>query len=209
MSVAEQHIEEPRSRLGTPVWELARLYPAQGQWTEEDYLALHTNQLIEFTRGVLEFLEVPTRKHQLIVAALYHKLYQYNLQRGLGEVHFAPLRIRVAPSTIREPDVLFLANERLSEDTTIPPEGADLAMEVVSPSPESRERDLVKKRHDYALAGVAEYWIVDPANETITVLALDGDQYETIGEYHVGQIAESRLLPGFEVDVSGVFPLNT
>ena len=203
MSVAEQHIEEPRSRLGTPVWELARLYPAQGQWTEEDYLALHTNQLIEFTRGVLEFLEVPTRKHQLIVAALYHKLYQYNLQRGLGEVHFAPLRIRVAPSTIREPDVLFLANERLSEDTTIPPEGADLAMEVVSPSPESRERDLVKKRHDYALAGISEYWIIDPDRETITVLALEDDQYQMIGEYRNGQKAASRLLPGFEIDVSG------
>ena len=90
MSVAEQHIEEPRSRLGTPVWELARLYPAQGQLTEEDYLALHTNQLIEFTQGVLEFLEVPTRKHQLIVAALYHKLYQYNLQRDLGGAFRAP-----------------------------------------------------------------------------------------------------------------------
>ena len=75
-------------------------------------------------------------------------------------------------------------------------------MEVVSPSPESRERDLVKKRHDYALAGVAEYWIVDPANETITVLALDGDEYVTVGEYHVGQIAESRLLPGFEINVA-------
>ena len=202
MSVAEQHIEEPRSRLGPPVWELARLYPAQGHWTEEDYLALHTNQLIEFTRGVLEFLEVPTRKHQLIVAALYHKLYQYNLQRGLGEVHFAPLRIRVAPSTIREPDVLFLAKERLSEDTTIPPEGADLAMEVVSPSPESRERDLVKKRLDYALAGVSEYWIVDPAKETITVLALNGEVYETVGEYGIGQTATSQLLPGFEIDVA-------
>lgn len=203
MSITQLTIEEPRSRLGTPVWELARLYPVQGEWTEAEYLALQTNQLIEFTHGVLEFLEVPNRKHQRIVGYLYRHLFLYNEQSGLGEVQTAPLPIRVSPETLREPDVLFLAQSRLLEDETIPPDGADLAMEVVSPGPESRERDLVKKRHDYALAGISEYWIIDPDRETITVLALEDDQYQMIGEYRNGQKATSQLLPGFEIDVSG------
>lgn len=203
MSTTQLTVEEPRSSLGTPVWELAKLYPVQGEWTEADYLSLQTNQLIEFTQGVLEFLEVPNRKHQRIVGYLYRHLFLYNEQRCLGEVQTAPLPIRVAPETLREPDVVYLAQNRLLEDETIPPDGADLAMEVVSPGPESRQRDLVKKRHDYAVAGISEYWIVDPFRETITVLALSGGQYIPVGEYRNGQMATSQLLPGFEIDVSG------
>jgi hypothetical protein len=40
--------------------------PEQGAWTEEQYLRLtdHTNQLVEFTDGVLEVLPMPTDRHQ-------------------------------------------------------------------------------------------------------------------------------------------------
>jgi hypothetical protein len=30
-------LQEPRSRRGTPVWEIAHLYPRQGDWSEEAY----------------------------------------------------------------------------------------------------------------------------------------------------------------------------
>jgi len=36
----------------------------------------------------------------------------------------------------------------------------------------NRGFDLVQKRHDYAAAGIPRYWIVDPRDETITVLSL-------------------------------------
>lgn len=201
MKTVESMSDSPRSRKGTPVWELARLYPCQGDWSEEEYLELHTNQLIEFNHGVLEFLEMPTRLHQLIVAFLYRSLYTYAQARKLGEVHFAPLRIRVAPETIREPDVAYFSRKKLPKDKTKPPLGADLVMEVVSPGEESRKRDLVQKRRDYSSAGIAEYWIVDPEQSSITVLSLHGDKYEQAGKYKSGQKAISRLLPGFEVDV--------
>jgi Uma2 family endonuclease len=78
-------------------------------------------------------------------------------------------------------------------------------MEVVSPGAESRQRDLVDKRRDYAQAGVSEYWIVDPETESVTVLALDGSEYRVHGEFKTGESATSVLLPGFAVDVSAVF----
>ncbi|RLS53730.1 MAG: Uma2 family endonuclease [Planctomycetota bacterium] len=201
-SVANKTIEEPRSHRGTPVWELARLYPSQGHWSEEAYLDLHSNQLIEFTHGVLEFLEIPTLKHQLIVAFLYERLQAHVRRDKLGKVLFAPLRIRVAPETIREPDVVYLSHKKVPRNKSKPPEGADLVMEVVSPSEASRKRDLIEKRRDYAQAGIAEYWIVDPESSTITVLALNGSKYEQAGKYKSGQKATSRRLPGFEIDVT-------
>ena len=47
-------------------------------------------------------------------------------------------------------------------------------MEVVSSGDEDRRRDLKTKRDEYALAGIPEYWIVDPELDQITVLTLDG-----------------------------------
>lgn len=202
MSAVRVQPAEPKSRPGTPVWEIARLYPTQGHWSQEAYLELHTNQLIEFNHGVLEFLEMPTRLHQLIVAFLYRHLYDYVRAHKLGEVHFAPLRIRVSAETIREPDVVFVSKKRLPKDKTKPPEGADLVIEVVSSGEESRKRDLVEKRKDYAGAGIAEYWIVDPDHSTITVLSLSGAKYEQAGKYKPGQQAASRLLPGFAIEVT-------
>ncbi len=43
------------------------------------------------------------------------------------------------------------------------------------------DRDLVEKREEYARAGIPEYWIVDPEQGQITVLALDGTGYAVHG----------------------------
>ena len=72
-------------------------------------------------------------------------------------------------------------------------------------SPDDPDRDLVEKRADYAEAGIPEYWIVDPRDETITVLKLEGDVYVECGAYARGGKAASPLLDGFTADVAAVF----
>ena len=81
--------------------------------------------------------------------------------------------------------------------------GADLVLEVVSPDGE--ERDRVEKRADYAEGRIPEYWVVDPPNETVTVLTLAGDAYAEHGVFGHGEVATSVLLPGFSVDAASVF----
>ena len=83
--------------------------------------------------------------------------------------------------------------------------GADLVIEVVSGEEEDRRRDLQTKRLEYAQAGISEYWIVDPQNETILVLVLDGDAYRVHGEFSRGTTATSVLLPAFAANVTAVF----
>ena len=78
-------------------------------------------------------------------------------------------------------------------------------MEVVSGSPADRDRDLVRKRRDYALAGIPEYWIVDPQEEVIYVLRLEGKEYVEHGRLTAGDVATSALLPGFTVPVDDVW----
>ena len=85
------------------------------------------------------------------------------------------------------------------------PEGADLVVEVVSEGEENRERDLVKKREEYAKAGISEYWIVDPQEKQITVLVLEGQTYREHGVFKPGTVATSFLLAGFSASVDAVF----
>jgi Uma2 family endonuclease len=152
-----------------PTWEIALLYPNQGEWTESDYLALDTNRLVE-----------------LVVDA-----------RKLGKVIFAPLRIRIRPKTMREPDIIYISRRhyrRIGEEYWT---GADLVVEVVSPDKRSQKQ--------YAQRRIAEYWIVDPQKKRISVLSLKGKSYRVHGEFVPGQQAASVLLEGFVVDVDAVF----
>ncbi len=55
-------------------WEIARLFPAQGEWSEEEYFALDNNHRVEYSDGFLEFLPMPTIFHQLILQYLYGEL---------------------------------------------------------------------------------------------------------------------------------------
>ena len=56
------------SGYGQPTWDVARLFPAQGCWTEEDYLDLKPNRWVEFSHGFVEFLATPTLSHQLVAS---------------------------------------------------------------------------------------------------------------------------------------------
>jgi Uma2 family endonuclease len=186
-----------------PTWEIARLFPHQGEWTEAEYLALDTNHLIEFSNGHLEFLPMPTQSHQFIVFYLQRILWTFVREHNLGVVLGAPMRVRVRPKKYREPDILFMATEHAALRGEQYWLGADLVMEVVSP--DDPDRDYIQKRADYAEVGIAEYWIVDPVRRLITVLTLVGQQYELAGEFAPGMKATSTLLDGFAVDVDEVF----
>jgi Uma2 family endonuclease len=190
-------------RMNEPAWEIALLFPTQGNWSEDDYLGLHTKHFVELVDGHLEVLAMPTMTHQLAL------LYVCKVLRAFAHPKRAlvvpgPLPVRLWPGTFREPDVVLMLNEHRNRVHEEYWEGADLAMEVVSADPESRRRDLKKKRAEYARAGIREYWIVDPKLKQITILALRGKKYELVGDYKKGNAA-SQLLVGFSVDVASVF----
>ncbi|MEP7198746.1 MAG: Uma2 family endonuclease [Chloroflexota bacterium] len=187
-----------------PTWAITQLFPMQGDWGEADYLALteHTNRLIELVNGRLEVLPMPTRAHQRITKYLLLILEAIARRIG-GEVHFAPLRVRIGPRHYREPDLLLVCaaeDPRNQNDYWF---GADLVVEIISEG--GYERDLVEKRREYAQVGIREYWIVDPLDETISVLTLHGDKYAEHGRFTRGATATSALLADLRVDVSATF----
>ena len=185
-----------------PTWEIAHLFPPQGMWTEAEYLALDTNHLVELNEYYVEVLPMAAQRHQLLVAYLVLLLRQFAAVHQLGVVLFAPLPMRLWAGKMREPDVLFMFHHHAERRHEQYWDGADLVMEVVSPDDPKRDWEI--KRLEYAEAGIPEYWIVDPRDNTISVLVLQGGAYvaRTYGE---GETAASELLDGFTAEVSAVF----
>lgn len=189
-----------------PAWDVALLFPPQGEWGEDDYLILTRsgNRLVELSDGTIEVLSMPTTSHQRIVAALYRLLAACVEPRRLGTLLFAPLRVRLWPGKIREPDLVFMRAEhadRIGEQVW---QGADLVVEVVSR--DDRRRDTDVKRSEYAAAGIPEYWIVDPDAGSVIVLCLAGvaaTTYAVDGTYTSGrgETIRSRVLPACAVPV--------
>jgi len=184
------------------------LLPDQGCWTDDEYLVLtdHTNRLVEFTDGYIEQLPMPTDLHQNVLQFLLTAFLGFLTPKG-GKVLSAGIRVRVRRGKYREPDVVLLKDAKDPRRGNRYWSGADLTLEVVSP--ENPERDLVDKRLDYAEGKVPEYWIVNPQNETITVLKLENGAYIEHGVFVRGQEATSLILPGFKVNVDDVFNVDS
>ncbi|MCR9291704.1 MAG: Uma2 family endonuclease [bacterium] len=196
------------SANGEPAWEAAYMLPPQGSWTEEDFLKFHSNRMAELVDGRLEILPMPNWLHQLILELLFDKLRDHlRLVNCGGKVLMAPLPTRLFARTIREPDLLYVKAENLPKNIRGYPDKIDLAVEIVSSSSEARQRDYVDKRSDYAKAGVAEYWIVDPDETLFTVLVLSDGEYQLHQECHPGDVATSVLLKGLEIPVDQIWAL--
>ena len=178
--------------------------PLQGLWTQAQYLQLtdHARLLIEFTDGRLEVPPMPTDRHQAISQHLFLALLPFIGALG-GKVHYAPLRLRIRDGKFREPDLLLVRDASDPRRRNDYWRGADLVLEIVSP--DDPGRDVQVKREDYAEARIPEYWVVNPIDETITVLTLAGDAYTEHGVFRRGQQADSVSLHGFAVSVTEVF----
>jgi Uma2 family endonuclease len=90
-----------------------------------------------------------------------------------------------ARATVRVPDLLVLSEELEAALTganrsivmmDMPP--PVLAVEIASPGKENADRDYRYKRSEYGARGIAEYWVVDPAQAQVTVLTLVDGLYE-------------------------------
>jgi Uma2 family endonuclease len=162
-----------------------------------------TNQPCELWDGEVIMSPAPSFSHQKIVLRFYRCLFDWVDGRGLGEVIAAPIDMVLSPHRAPQPDVAYIAKERLGIIQRAITGPADLVAEVVSLG--GHERDRLKKRDLYEQYGVKEYWIIDPEAETVEVLFLEAARYVLVMRCRPGQTACSRLLPGFEIAAEFLF----
>jgi Uma2 family endonuclease len=109
------------------------------------------------------------------------------------------MRLSSRPSG-REPDVMFVAADHADRVKGALLDGpADLAVEVVSPESEGRDRAI--KFTEYEAGGVQEYWLIDRLRNEAYFYLLGED-----GRYHLapmpdGGVFRSSVVEGLRLKV--------
>jgi len=184
--------------------EIAKLFPRQGEWTEEKYFSLpETNKVVELVDGDIIVSPSPTGKHAIAVIELATALKNHIDKHKLGVVLTAPMDVRLRKNLIRQPDVLFIRADNKDIIRDIVDGVPDWVAEVVSPG--TKKTDEQDKLTEYAKAGVPEYWIIDPEAEEIKVYVLAGEADALTATISKAQTAESPTIEGFEVAAEGLF----
>ena len=175
------------------------------KFTCEDYRTAPPDKRYELLDGELLLTPAPNLKHQRVQLRLGIRLGQFIEERGLGEFFFAPCDVVLSDTDVVQPDLLFVSRERahlLTGGDNV--RGApDLVVEILSPA--TAERDRGYKRALYARHGVTEYWLVDPAAETVAILRLRGGALAAAHTFGRNETLRSPLLAGFELALDEVF----
>ncbi len=178
--------------------------PADLRFTYDDYLLLPESRRYEIIDGDLFLTPTPTPYHQLVSGELAFALREHVQCRELGEILIAPCDVVLSPTDIVQPDILFIAADRLSiigeKYISAAP---DLVVEV--PSRATADRDQTLKMKVYARFGVRELWIADPERKTVEVLVNTREGFRGHALLGIGEILRSPLLPGLEIPLGTVF----
>jgi Uma2 family endonuclease len=127
--------------------------------------------------------------------------------RRLGTVHGPNFQMRLAAQRQRRaPDVLFVATARQKQLRPNYLDGpADLVIEIIAP--DSRKRDRRDKFEVYQAAGVKEYWLVDPLDESLDAFTLAGDKYRPMS--NLDGTLNSVLLSGLHIRPRWLWPIES
>ena len=172
------------------------LLPYDGKKTE-----LVNGQIIEMTEPSSLHINIIRAVTRLLDRHIYAEGYSLECISGPGvEIPRSGRR-----SDARDPDIIICQREQwramshLTKSMFLEGNPPALVIEVSSPGNEAN--DTVDKRLEYALAGIPEYWIINPIREYVLVLQLDSEAaaYKEVGEYRSAELISSPLLPEFQV----------
>lgn len=186
-----------------------------GSYTYADYMKWTVPDMMELIRGkIYKMSPAPRAVHQVVTGEVYRQIANY-LKRKKCQVFIAPFDVRLPVSpkkkadkditTVVQPDVCVVCDaSKIDERGCL---GApDWIIEVLSPR--TSAKDLSIKFDVYEEAGVREYWIVHPNEQTLMVYILNenGKYQGTLKPYIRTDTVKSITLPELEINLEEIFP---
>jgi Uma2 family endonuclease len=171
-------------------------------WTVDDLASLPPDDPMhyEIVDGSLVVSPPASAGHSMI-AILLCRLIDRQIPDDMLVGQDTGISIR-AGSTYYQPDGLVAPKSAFARKF-VDPTDVLLVFEVLSRS--NRAHDLVQKRHDYAVTGIPQYWIVDPDEQTITVLSLVDKVYVERAVLKPGDIWHTDEPLALTIDPTKVF----
>ncbi len=167
-------------------------------YTINDIYALPDGERAELIDGKIYYMDPPNTKHQRLVSDLHYQIKDF-IRKNNGECEVFPAPFAVflnqEDTNYVEPDISVICDENKITDKGC--NGApDWIIEIVSPG--NKAMDYFTKLFKYRAADVREYWIVDPAKETVMVYRFEK---ETMEEYSFGEDVPVGIYDGFSIKI--------
>lgn len=177
------------------------------EWTYDEVSAIEDDVRRELVDGEIIEMPSPTLNHQNIILRLALLFSLWARQHG-GKAFISPLDLYVSPGRYFIPDFLFYSAaqmasgevERDPKRLTVPP---TLIVEVLSES--TARHDRVRKLRAYAEFGVANYWIVDPAQGTLEAFELREGLYQVVAAHEGAETFAPAAFPALQIALSELF----
>ncbi len=170
--------------------------------TYEDYVKIpEDGRRHEIIDGRHIVNAAPRPRHQIITYKLGLAL-QTLFHSGRADVVPSPIDVQLSETDIVQPDLIAVARPNAHRIGKVKVDGPpELVMEVLSPS--TRRLDRGAKRALYEAAGVLEYWIVDPLENTVCQHTLVSGHYKEV-LHNSGKVV-STAFPELTVSLADIF----
>jgi len=181
------------------------IVPKKEDYTFEEWLDLDDNEKIELIDGNVYMRSEPSRRHQKVSRELTTELNIFLRGNKKCALYTDPFMVKLSKETVVHPDISVICDDNKFNDRGCI--GApDLIIEILSPS--NAGYDMFTKYNHYLLAGVKEYWIVDPYKNTVITYILQNGVYEST-YYKEKDILPVYVLPDCKIDLKVIFePVN-
>lgn len=197
----------------TPITSLSQL-DMNGTYSYADYLLWQFDERVELLKGKIRAMSpAPSTKHQAVASNLCREFLIF-FKKNTCKVFFAPFDVRLYNRTISEkknkevftvvqPDICIVCNREILDEKGC--NGApDLIVEILSSG--NAKTDLKDKYKLYAQAGVREYWIVYPLEESIAQFVLNLENEYQLLRLHANEgIITPHLFPELAMNLADVF----
>lgn len=186
--------------------------PRHRPLTVDDYFSAKDETRWELIDGQsYDMSPAPALRHQSISGRIHVSLAAaLRLQRsGDGapptecRVFSAPLDVVLNRNTVVHPDLVVVCDAAKLANGRYVDGAPDLVVEILSP--QTAKKDRLTKRLVYQTAGVPEYWIIDPAGNTLEQYLLENGIYSAPNIYGPEDSMSLRLLPEAAFELAGWF----
>lgn len=180
-----------------------------GTYSYADYLLWKFQERVELFKGkILKMSPAPSTRHQKISRNLTIDLGRI-FRKQKCQLFSAPFDVRIPRQskkdkeifTVVQPDLCIICDEnKLDERGCI---GApDLVIEILSQG--NSKREMNDKFDLYEEAGVREYWIIDPNQESVVINLLENEKY-TIKKAVIDDEVKSYIFPNLKIHTDEIF----
>ena len=173
--------------------------PEGNDYTTDYIYALPDGERVELIDGKLYPMKMPLTIHQALVGGIACEILNFlDANNKADDVYMSPFAVFLNKDdkTYVEPDISVICDIEKLDDRGC--NGApDWIIEVTSK--ESLTMDYMIKLFEYRAAGVREYWIVNPMNQTVTIYTFGIE--EDYGQYTFDDDVPVGIYEGFSIKV--------